>query len=137
MEPLPNGSEALTDTIILTRRHQLTAGAVTLFCLLLMAGYWTWEYQRRGRLINVDRPNTVARIDLKVDLNQADWPELTLLPEISETMARRVVEFRELNGRFQSLNEVQQVKGIGPRTFARIKPFLSSIPPVSATAGRE
>ena len=136
-ESSSNESKGTQAIGVLSRRHQLTAGAITLCCLLLIATYWISEFERRGKLINIDRQFNTGAIELKIDLNQADWPELTLLPEISETMARRVVEFREANGRFRSLDEVQRVKGIGPRTFVRIKPFLAPIPPINATAERQ
>ena len=88
-------------------------------------------------MIHIDRLDKDQRPGaphLQIDINQAGWPEITLLPGISETLARRVVEFREQHGRFQSLDDLQQVPGIGPISLGRIQPFLA---PLTARTGAD
>lgn len=119
--------------LLLNWRQQLTAGTITILCLSLMAVSQGVHSCRRGRSINVDRPFMSPVVELRIDLNRAEWPELTLLPDISETMARRVVEYRKLHGGFTSMDEIKNVKGIGPLTFSKIEPYLLSITPVNAT----
>ena len=43
---------------------------------------------------------------------------------IGETYALRIVEYREANGKFNSVEELVHVKGIGKRTLDKIKPFI-------------
>jgi len=117
------------EVAILSRRQQIAVGTITICCLCLMAVHWGLEYYRRGRTIDIERPFVSPHFELKIDLNKATWAELTLLPEISETMARRVVEYRNVHGSFEALDEIKDVKGIGPRTFARIEPYLFPIQP--------
>jgi DNA uptake protein ComE-like DNA-binding protein len=59
-----------------------------------------------------------------VDLNQADWPELTLLPGVSETLARRIVASRNELGPFRQPPDLLRVPGIGPQLLRRIEPHL-------------
>ena len=60
-----------------------------------------------------------------VDINRADWWELDLLlPGVGETIARRIVEYREIHGPFQSVDELIEVQGIGPATLEGIKPYV-------------
>jgi competence ComEA-like helix-hairpin-helix protein len=59
-----------------------------------------------------------------VDVNQADWPELSLLPGIGEVVARRIVEYRKQHGPFEKVEDLLKVPGIGPKTFSRIRPFV-------------
>lgn len=118
---------------ILNRRQQLAAGTITILSLSLMAVAQGVHLWRRGRSIDVDRPFMPPVVELRIDLNRAEWPELTLLPDISETMARRIVEYRKLHGGFASMDEIKNVKGIGPLTFSKIEPYLLSITPVNAT----
>lgn len=57
-----------------------------------------------------------------VDLNAASAAELAQVPGIGQTLARRIVAYRELNGRFASLDELADVSGITQRridTLAR------------------
>ena len=56
-----------------------------------------------------------------ISINQADEKKLTDLPGIGPAMAKRIVDHRTENGLFTSIEELQQVKGIGPAKFAEIK----------------
>lgn len=60
-----------------------------------------------------------------VDINRAPAAELEKLPHIGPALAQRIVAHREQRGPFRSIEEIKQVKGIGERTFARIRPYLT------------
>lgn len=51
----------------------------------------------------------------RVDINTATLAELTSLPGIGETLARRIMDYREANGPFSSVSELLKVSGIGQR----------------------
>lgn len=121
---------------ILTDRQQVAASVVLGVCILVMFTSWGLRKLRREHMIDVERPFERRQIELTIDLNQATWPELTLLPEISETMARRIVEYRDIKGRFESLDELKQVRGIGPRTFQQLRPYLEPVQPIPVTASQ-
>ena len=53
-----------------------------------------------------------------MNINTATAAELETLPRIGPTMAQRIVEYRQANGPFESIEEIQEVPGIGPKTFA-------------------
>ncbi|MCS6897141.1 MAG: helix-hairpin-helix domain-containing protein [Nitrospira sp.] len=59
-----------------------------------------------------------------IDLNRADAKTLESLPGIGVVLARRVIEYRQSVGRFQTVEDLRAVKGIGPKTLERLKPFL-------------
>jgi competence protein ComEA len=67
------------------------------------------------------------RVDpnLRINLNTATLEELMQLPGIGETRAKAILAYREEHGAFQSIDEIQNVSGIGAATFANIKEFLS------------
>lgn len=67
-----------------------------------------------------------------VEINSATWVEWLQLPAIGESMARRIVEDREQRGPFRSIDDVARVRGIGPKTLARLRPFLRLDPDSSA-----
>ncbi|MED5449068.1 MAG: helix-hairpin-helix domain-containing protein [Planctomycetota bacterium] len=71
-------------------------------------------------------PRTPA--GFRLDLNSANWAELSQLEGIGETLARRIVADREQNGRFTRVEDLQRVRGIGPRTVLRLKPWLTTDP---------
>jgi comEA protein len=59
-----------------------------------------------------------------ISINTSSKEELMRLPGIGPAYAGRIVAFREEHGPFRTLEELRHVKGIGPKTFERIKPFL-------------
>lgn len=60
-----------------------------------------------------------------VELNQANEQDLDALPGIGPAKARAILELRaSLGGRFRSLEDLLDVKGIGPATLERMRPRL-------------
>ncbi|MDC0936547.1 helix-hairpin-helix domain-containing protein [Pirellulales bacterium] len=90
--------------------------------LLCLAGYWIYHAVWGTGLTAIDESPPLS-VEFRVDLNRADWPELVQLPGIGPTIAQRVVEDRAARGRFKTVEELQRVRGIGPRTIERIKPY--------------
>jgi competence protein ComEA len=89
--------------------------------------WWSFHGGLRGGMVELERaePRT-ARFE--VDINAADWPELLQLPEIGETLAKRIVDSRRTDGPFVDHRDLMRVRGIGPRTFNTIRPYLRPMP---------
>jgi competence protein ComEA len=60
-----------------------------------------------------------------VNINTASVEELSLLPRVGSVVAQRIVDFREKNGRFKSLEDLMLVQGVGEKTFELIRPHIS------------
>ncbi|GBL04151.1 ComEA family DNA-binding protein [Glaciecola sp. KUL10] len=60
-----------------------------------------------------------------INLNTANAEQLSSLPGIGAKKATQIIEYRELNGDFESVDELQNVKGIGPKMLAKISSKLS------------
>ena len=61
----------------------------------------------------------------RVNVNAADWVVLALVPGLGETLSKRIVEVREARGgRFQSLDDLKEVHGIGDKILDRVRPYL-------------
>ena len=69
-----------------------------------------------------------------LDVNQATAQELEQLPGIGPVLAGRIVEFRNSRGGFTNVDQLRRVKGIGRKTFERIRAFIAVVPPVSISA---
>jgi competence protein ComEA len=59
--------------------------------------------------------------DGRVDINLAGDAVLETLPKIGPVTAQRIIEYRETQGPFETIEQIQEVKGIGPATFEGIK----------------
>lgn len=60
-----------------------------------------------------------------VNINLASKERFLNLPGIGEVYAQRIIEYRNENGRFESLDELLNISGIGEKTFENIRPFIS------------
>jgi competence protein ComEA len=119
----------------LRRADQAVVGGLTLAGMIALAAYWLGHGGMSGGLIEIDEaPPLTAQFE--VDINQADWPELAQLPDIGETLARRIVDSRRHAGPFLDHDDLRRVPGIGPVTLERVKPYLRPMPDHAATAGR-
>jgi len=60
-----------------------------------------------------------------VNLNQATQAQLETLPGVGPVTAKAILAWRAKNGAFASVTQLQEVDGIGPKTFAQIEPYVS------------
>lgn len=68
------------------------------------------------------KPSTdISYYGNKVNINTADLSELQELNGIGPVTAGKIIEYRETNGRFSSIEEIKNVSGIGDRTFDKLK----------------
>jgi len=120
----------------LRRADQAAVAALVVAGLVAMVGWWVSHGGLRGRLLEVERaePRTTR---FEVDINRADWPELVQLPEIGETLAKRIVESRKERGDFLDHSDLMRVRGIGPKTLESIRPYLRPMPDHRTVAGEK
>lgn len=60
-----------------------------------------------------------------INLNTATQAELEALPGIGLSIANRIIEHRQANGSFATIEDIQNVPGIGPATFENIKDLIT------------
>ena len=61
----------------------------------------------------------------KIDINRAESWLLEALPGIGETRARAIIAYRQQNGRFNNINELLKVEGIGPAIYEKIENLIT------------
>lgn len=62
-----------------------------------------------------------AGVGGQVNLNTATLADLDALPGVGPVLAQRILDWRAEHGRFSSIEELQEVPGIGPSTYADLK----------------
>lgn len=63
-----------------------------------------------------------------LNLNTATGAQLETLPGIGPAVAARILEYRQKNGNFKKIEELMNVKGIGEKSFLKIKALITVAP---------
>ena len=61
----------------------------------------------------------------KVNINTADMSELQSVPGIGPATAQKIIEYREHNGKFKSVEDILNVSGIGDKTLENMRPYIT------------
>ncbi|MET0782721.1 MAG: helix-hairpin-helix domain-containing protein, partial [Leifsonia flava] len=60
-----------------------------------------------------------------IDLNRATVADLDTLPRIGPALAQRIIDWRDANGGFSSVDELREVSGIGDKTFESLQDLVT------------
>ena len=72
-----------------------------------------------------------ASASAPINLNTATVAQLETLPGIGKATAERILEYRQKNGSFKKVEDLMNVRGVGEKSFLKLKPLVT----VSATKG--
>lgn len=91
--------------------------------LVALMGLRTWSSHtddRSAEILQTNKPDITYRIDV----NSAPAAELQQLHLIGPVRSSQIVEDRELNGEFESVDDLQRIKGIGPKTVEKNRRWI-------------
>jgi comEA protein len=117
--------------------------AVTFLVILILAGTGFWGVRHFAPEVFLGEPDLIAVPNTErsqdrttksvvsskpalLNINIASAKELQTLPNIGEQMAKRIINYRTQHGNFVSVDALQKVKGIGPKTIEKLKPFIDA-----------
>ena len=60
-----------------------------------------------------------------IDLNSATAEQLDSLPGVGPVLAQHILDWRAAHGRFDSVDQLREVSGIGPSKFATLRPLVT------------
>jgi len=129
---LPAGSDVPEKSCAFLRPRDQLALMATLLVTVVLIGIWVGTLAVQSSGLATVETMAARNAVPKIDLNKADWTELSALPKIGESTARRIIQFRQEHGPFADLNALTNVKGIGQSTLKAIQPYVAQLP-VSGT----
>lgn len=69
-----------------------------------------------------------------INLNTASVAQLETLPGIGRSTAERILEYRQKNGSFKKIEDLMNVRGVGEKSFLKLKPLITVAPAKGAQA---
>ena len=99
-------------------------------CGLLLAGPVVMAQQAA-------KPSSIAAPNAAINLNTSTLEQLETLPGIGARTAALIVEYRQKNGGFKKIEELMNVKGIGEKSFLKLKPLVVVVPKPEKAAGAQ
>ena len=69
--------------------------------------------------------NSKNKVLNKININKATISELTNLPGVGESLAKRIIEYREENGKFKSIEDLKNVSGIGEKKYESLLEYIT------------
>jgi comEA protein len=128
----PAGRPAITPARgkrrVLRDADQVTIMSLVVICFAAFFVHGCYRYLIGRQTIEFDEAAPLE-IDLVIDINSAEWPELTLLPGVGETRAQHIIDYRTQHGPFRSVDELLNVTGIGPKTLDRLRRYVTAREP--------
>src|SRR5689334_8500384 len=70
-------------------------------------------------------PAAKATAASPVNINSASVAQLQTLPGIGASTAQRIIDYRQKNGAFKKIEELMNVRGIGEKSFLKLKPLVT------------
>ncbi len=118
----PSSEGSTSSFLWLTNRDQWLVVMVSVMVVMLLVAKWQ-------KLRYVDRNEVIVQrgsedIGYQIDLNSATWVELTQLRGVGPVIAKLIVSNRDEVGPFSSIDDLQRVKGIGPKTVEKNRRWL-------------
>ncbi len=72
----------------------------------------------------ISKNDSLLNKKFEIDINTADKSELMKLPGIGTELSERIINYRNSRGRFEKLDEITNIKGIGKKRLEKILPFI-------------
>jgi competence protein ComEA len=94
-------------------------GCVGIICAIAVTPQVSYAQQEQA---------PVAAAKTTLNLNTATLEQLATLPGIGPKTAQLILEYRTKNGSFKKIEELMNIKGIGEKSFLKLKPLVSAPP---------
>ncbi len=114
--------------------------AVSFLVIIILFGAGFWGLRRFNPALFLGKPDLIAVPNEELpeqreqqlvqdkppllNINTASSEELQSLSGIGPQMAKKIIQYREENGNFTSVEALMKVKGLGEKTLEKLKPFI-------------
>ena len=101
------------------------SGSDTIGSLLQSAGGVTADGKPDNLELNIPQAAGITETPQKININNAEEWLLEALPGIGPAKAKAIIDYRQKNGFFRSIDELTKVQGLSATILEKIKPFVT------------
>lgn len=103
--------------------------ALKLTAALIVSSLYCLGVQAQGGQMGSTRQSsqTPKPAPAIVNINTATNTELETLPGVGPALATRIIEYRQKNGPFKKIEDLMSVRGIGEKSFLKLKPLVTVV----------
>ena len=83
------------------------------------------EEEKQIELSSASHSSNSLKNNTKININKATQTELETIPSIGPSTALKIIEYREINGKFSSIEDIKNISGIGDAKYEKIKNYIS------------
>ena len=118
------GQSLKQDVIFWLRRTDQILLGVLLIALLVLLMVFRWRLAGAGRN-DIEISGQLPReYYYSININSASWVEWAQLEGIGPVLAKRIVQDREERGRFESIDDLLRIRGLGPKHLEKMRSYL-------------
>ncbi len=110
-----------------TKKNRIVYSVMVQACLcftLVILFFFTCSRHFYSYPFSESNPKSEKLDNLKLDLNQSAYGELAQVPGIGKSIALEIVNYRKAFGGFNSVDEIEKIKGVGKKTAEKIRHHL-------------
>ena len=101
--------------------RRLMFAVAIVIATLIVSPSSSWAQAAKGR----GAAKAKATATDPINLNAATAAQLQTLPGVGASAAQRILDYRQKNGSFKKIEELMNVKGIGEKSFLKLKPLIT------------
>ena len=101
--------------------RRLMCAVAIVIATLIASPSSSWAQAAKGR----GAAKAKATATDPINLNAATAAQLQTLPGVGASAAQRILDYRQKNGSFKKIEELMNVKGIGEKSFLKLKPLIT------------
>ena len=84
----------------------------------------TYIYAKEEESAQSGAASALISVTFPLELNSATEEQLKFIPQVGDVMAARIVQYREYLGRYTSLEQLHNIKGVGGKTYQKLVAYL-------------